>query len=37
MGGGEQKYVEEAFNTNWVVPLGPNINGFESDLENYLK
>ena len=37
MGGGEQKYVEEAFNTNWVVPLGPNINGFESDLENYLE
>ena len=31
--GMEQKYVKEAFDTNWVVPLGPNVNGFESDLE----
>ena len=37
MGGGEQKYIKEAFDTNWVVPLGPNINGFESDLENYIE
>jgi dTDP-4-amino-4,6-dideoxygalactose transaminase len=37
MGGGEQKYVQEAFDTNWVAPLGPNVNGFEQDLKNYLK
>lgn len=37
MGGGEQKYVQEAFDTNWVAPLGPNVNGFEKDLENYIK
>ncbi|HIP49163.1 MAG TPA: aminotransferase class I/II-fold pyridoxal phosphate-dependent enzyme [Lutibacter sp.] len=36
MGGNEQKYVQEAFDTNWVAPLGPNVNGFEQDLENYL-
>lgn len=36
MGGNEQKYVQEAFDTNWVAPLGPNVNGFENDLENYL-
>lgn len=36
MGGTEQKYVNEAFDTNWVAPLGPNVNGFEQDLENYL-
>ena len=29
--GWEQKYVKEAFDTNWVVPLGPNVNGFEKD------
>ena len=27
MGGNEQKYVQEAFDTNWVAPLGPNVNG----------
>lgn len=32
----EQKYVKEAFDTNWVVPLGPNVNGFENDLEKYV-
>lgn len=37
MGGGEQKYVQEAFDTNWVAPLGPNVNGFEVDLKSYLK
>ena len=37
MGGGEQKYVKEAFDTNWVAPLGPNVNGFENDLQSYLK
>lgn len=31
----EQKYVKEAFDTNWVVPLGPNVNGFEKDLEEF--
>ncbi|KAF2342032.1 DegT/DnrJ/EryC1/StrS family aminotransferase [Flavobacterium tistrianum] len=37
MGGAEQNYVKEAFETNWVAPLGPNVNGFEKDLEHYLK
>lgn len=36
MGGAELKYVNEAFDTNWVAPLGPNVSGFESDLEKYL-
>ena len=31
----EQKYIKEAFDTNWVVPLGPNVNGFEADLEAF--
>ena len=30
--GVEQKYVKEAFDTNWVVPMGPNVNAFEQDL-----
>ncbi len=34
-GGLEQKYIQEAFDTNWVVPLGPNVNGFEKDLEAF--
>lgn len=34
--GVEQKYIKEAFDTNWVVPLGPNVNGFEADLEKYV-
>lgn len=34
--GAEQKYVKEAFDTNWVVPLGPNVNGFEADLEAFV-
>lgn len=34
--GAEQKYIQEAFDTNWVVPLGPNVDGFEKDLENYI-
>ena len=34
--GMEQKYVKEAFDTNWVVPLGPNVNGFEKDLEEFM-
>ena len=32
----EQKYIKEAFDTNWVVPLGPNVNGFEQDLEAFV-
>jgi len=32
----EQKYIKEAFDTNWVVPLGPNVNGFEKDLEDFV-
>ena len=34
--GVEQKYVKEAFDTNWVVPLGPNVNAFEADLKNFV-
>ena len=34
--GMEQKYVKDAFDTNWVVPLGPNVNGFEKDLEEFV-
>jgi dTDP-4-amino-4,6-dideoxygalactose transaminase len=36
MGGSEQQYVQDAFDANWVAPLGPNVNGLEHDLENYL-
>jgi dTDP-4-amino-4,6-dideoxygalactose transaminase len=36
MGGTEQNYIKEAFDANWVAPLGPNVNGLEKDLENYL-
>lgn len=36
MGGAEQAFVKEAFETNWVAPLGPNVEGFEKDLEHYL-
>jgi len=36
MGGNEQGFVNEAFHTNWVAPLGPNVNGLEQDLEAYL-
>ncbi len=32
----EQKFIQEAFDTNWVVPLGPNVNGFEADLEAFV-
>ncbi|KIO78631.1 pyridoxal phosphate-dependent aminotransferase [Pedobacter lusitanus] len=35
MGGTEQKYVNDAFVENWIAPLGPNVNGFEADLEKY--
>jgi dTDP-4-amino-4,6-dideoxygalactose transaminase len=36
MGGTEQNYIKEAFDANWVAPLGPNVNGLEQDLESYL-
>lgn len=36
MGGNEQEYVNEAFESNWIAPLGPNVTGFEQDLETYL-
>ncbi|SCX94701.1 dTDP-4-amino-4,6-dideoxygalactose transaminase [Nonlabens sp. Hel1_33_55] len=36
MGGAERDFVTEAFDTNWVAPLGPNVNGFEKDIEKYL-
>ncbi|MEQ6123428.1 aminotransferase class I/II-fold pyridoxal phosphate-dependent enzyme [Pseudotenacibaculum sp. MALMAid0570] len=35
MGGEELKYIREAFDTNWIAPLGPNVSGFEKDLEEY--
>jgi Predicted pyridoxal phosphate-dependent enzyme apparently involved in regulation of cell wall biogenesis len=34
--GSEQKFIQQAFDTNWIAPLGPNIDGFEKDLEEYL-
>jgi degT/dnrJ/eryC1/strS aminotransferase family protein len=37
MSGNEQKYVQEAFDTNWVVPLGPNVNAFEEELSRFCK
>ena len=36
MGGSEQKFVNQAFETNWIAPLGPNVNGFENDIESYV-
>lgn len=35
MHGDEQKYVQEAFDTNWIAPLGPNVNAFEREMETY--
>jgi len=35
MGKSEEKFVQEAFDTNWIAPLGPNVNGFESDLQHF--
>jgi dTDP-4-amino-4,6-dideoxygalactose transaminase len=37
MGGNERKYVNEAFDTNWVAPLGPNVNGLEQDIAGFLE
>lgn len=36
MGNSEYNYVKDAFDSNWVAPLGPNVDGFESDISNYL-
>ena len=36
MSGAEMKYIREAFDTNWVVPLGPNVNAFEDDLKDFV-
>ncbi|MBD5418828.1 MAG: hypothetical protein HDR48_02180, partial [Bacteroides sp.] len=36
MSGREMKFIKEAFEENWVVPLGPNVNGFEEDLEGFV-
>ena len=35
MGGHEQQFIQQAFDTNWVAPLGPNVDGFEHDLRAY--
>lgn len=37
MGGGEMKYIQDAFDHNWIAPLGPNVNGLEKDLESFLE
>lgn len=37
MGGQEQTFIKEAFDTNWVVPLGPNVDAFESSLSQFIK
>jgi len=36
MGGNEKKYIDEAFSSNWIAPLGPNVTGFENDIVSYL-
>ena len=36
MSGNEQKFINEAFNSNWIAPLGPNVSGFEEDISQYL-
>jgi len=36
MGGNEQKYINDAFSSNWIAPLGANVDGFEKDIETYL-
>ena len=37
MSGKEKDFIQEAFETNWVVPLGPNVNGFEEDLKRFVE
>jgi dTDP-4-amino-4,6-dideoxygalactose transaminase len=36
MGGQEQEFIKQAFDSNWVVPMGPNVDGFENDLQDFL-
>lgn len=36
MGGNELEFIKEAFNTNWIAPIGPNVNAFENDISNYI-
>ena len=36
MGGSEQKYVQETFDSNWIAPMGPNVNEFENTIQNYI-
>lgn len=36
MSGNERKFIDEAFDTNWIAPLGPNVTGFENDIQEYL-
>ena len=36
MSGKEQAFIKEAFDTNWVVPLGPNVNAFEDELKHFV-
>ena len=36
MSGKEQQYIDDAFKSNWIAPLGPNVTGFESDIQSYL-
>ena len=36
MGGNEKKYIDEAFSSNWIAPLGPNVTGFENEIATYL-
>jgi pyridoxal phosphate-dependent aminotransferase EpsN len=36
MSGWEKKYIEQAFETNWIAPLGPHVDGFEKELAEYL-
>ena len=37
MSGKEEEFIREAFDSNWVVPLGPNVDGFERDLEAWIR
>ena len=37
MSGKEMGFIQEAFDTNWVVPLGPNVNAFEQELEHFVR
>ena len=37
MSGNEMKFIQEAFDSNWVAPLGPNVNGFEEELRRFIE